>query len=311
MKYKVLCLLITLAILVPIGSLRATTLSLSPDTLNYWRANGGFTRDLSLGSKGFDVNVLEKFLSLHFPQTKVYVDSLYGKSTMTAIAHYQIREKLPLTGYFSKDTRMRLQAVLLDELCNTNEENMLEDSLSYVLGREIGLPVGYAPQILSVVPNTIKTNGIICLTPETLEAFTRLNFDATQNGVGLSITSGYRRPEIQDYLKNLYVSTQGPSALTGIAEPGHSEHQLGTAIDVAVASRKYASTDDSLDITPEGQWLFENAHKYGFVLSYPKGKDLITGYKYEPWHWRYVGTEIAEIVRVSGKTPIEILKELQ
>ncbi len=308
MNYKVFCLVITLSILVPVGNLGATTLSLSPETLNYWRANGGFTRDLTLGSRGFDVSVLEKFLSAQFPLTKVYVDSLYGRSTMTAIAQYQIREKLPLTGYFSKDTRMRLQAVLLDELCNTDNESTLENSLSLALGRDTGLPDGFAPKILSVVPNTIKTNGIICLTPETLEAFTRLYTDAAGSGVGLSITSGYRRPEIQDYLKNLYVSTQGASALAGIADPGHSEHQLGTAMDLAVASRKYASTDDSFGMTPEALWLTQNAYKYGFVLSYPKGKDLITGYKYEPWHWRYVGTEIAELVRVSGKTPIEILQ---
>ena len=70
------------------------------------------------------------------------------------------------------------------------------------------------------------------------------------------------------------------------ARPGHSEHQSGLAIDINMA-------DSAFDSSPEAKWLNDNAYKYGFILRYPKGKDNITGYMYESWHFRYVGTELA------------------
>ena len=83
------------------------------------------------------------------------------------------------------------------------------------------------------------------------------------------------------------------SADTFSARPGHSEHQTGLAIDVN-------SVDDSFRGTPEAIWLADNCYKYGFIIRYPEGKEGITGYKYEPWHIRYVGSEIAKKVHDAG-----------
>ncbi len=75
------------------------------------------------------------------------------------------------------------------------------------------------------------------------------------------------------------------------ARPGHSQHQLGTAIDLGVEGK--SNFNESFGQTSEGVWLSQNAVRFGFVMSYPKGKESITGYSYEPWHYRYIGKDNA------------------
>lgn len=85
------------------------------------------------------------------------------------------------------------------------------------------------------------------------------------------------------------------------ARPGQSEHQTGLAMDISAPSVQSALTTE-VESTPEGQWLRENAHRYGFILRYPAGKEHITGYAYEPWHFRYVGRELAAFLKKKGLT---------
>jgi D-alanyl-D-alanine carboxypeptidase len=91
-----------------------------------------------------------------------------------------------------------------------------------------------------------------------------------------------------------------------VADPCHSEHQLGVAVDVA-AARDPTNLEQSFGDTPEGRWLAANAPAYGFVISYPKGKEAVTGYVYEPWHVRYVGLPLAQQIVASGQTLTEYL----
>ena len=84
------------------------------------------------------------------------------------------------------------------------------------------------------------------------------------------------------------------------ARPGHSEHQTGLAFDVG-------AIDDNFGSTAAGKWLANNAHLYGFIIRYPKGKENITGYKYEPWDIRFLGIDIATKVYESGLTLDEYL----
>ena len=79
-------------------------------------------------------------------------------------------------------------------------------------------------------------------------------------------------------------------AVRTLAPPGHSQHQLGTAID-------FGSIDVSFARTPAGQWLLANAWRYGFSLSYPEGQEALTGYSWEPWHYRYVGRAAAGLIQ--------------
>ena len=117
---------------------------------------------------------------------------------------------------------------------------------------------------------------------------------AKEEGIKLWMTSGYRSYYDQEYIYNGYVKRDGQEkADTYSARPGHSEHQTGLAYDLN-------DLDWNFGETPEGIWVAENCYKYGFILRYPEGKEEITGYKYEPWHIRYVGVEKATEIYESG-----------
>ena len=125
------------------------------------------------------------------------------------------------------------------------------------------------------------------LTKEVESAFNEMKKTAEEQGLNLYISSGYRSYERQKTIFNNNVNTYGRShAETFSARPGHSEHQTGLAFDLN-------TINDSFADTAEGKWVAENAHLFGFVVRYPKGKEAITGYKYEPWHLRYLGIDLA------------------
>ncbi len=136
---------------------------------------------------------------------------------------------------------------------------------------------------------------------EALSAFETMQTDAENEGLDIYISSGFRSYEDQDRIYNNYASYDGYEAAdTYSARPGHSEHQTGLAFDLN-------TIDDSFAYTPEGEWVKNNAHKYGFIIRYPEGKEHITGYMYESWHIRYLGVETATSVYESGLTLEEYL----
>src|SRR3989344_4339766 len=114
---------------------------------------------------------------------------------------------------------------------------------------------------------------------------------AEKDGVDLKILSAYRSYEYQEDLHEYY-SRNYPGADRFSAEAGHSEHQLGTTVDFGAGS--VVDLTQNFANTSQGKWLEKNAVKYGFVMSYPPGKEHITGYIYEPWHYRFIGKEAAE-----------------
>ena len=119
---------------------------------------------------------------------------------------------------------------------------------------------------------------------------------AASEGVSLWVASGFRSYDTQNWLYNNYVAMDGKAAADMYsARPGHSEHQTGLAFDLNVVADYFAWT-------VEGVWLANNCWKYGFIIRYPAGKEGITGYKYEPWHVRYVGTDLSKILYESGLT---------
>jgi zinc D-Ala-D-Ala carboxypeptidase len=117
----------------------------------------------------------------------------------------------------------------------------------------------------------------------------------------VAILAAYRSVADQQVLFDARVAELGfEAAAEGTARPGHSEHHLGTAIDVRPIGA--TDVDQSFGETPTGQWLSESSWQYGFLVSYPAGVEDVTCYKYEPWHLRYVGTELAERMHRSGLT---------
>ena len=173
------------------------------------------------------------------------------------------------------------------------EENKIEekDGITYVNGilianKTYSLPSSYDPG---------KINE------DASNAFQEMKEAAKKDGINLYISSGYRSYETQKEIYNYYVEKDGKEkADTYSARPGHSEHQSGLAMDLNII-------DSSFEGTPEAIWIAENCYKYGFIIRYPKGKDKVTGYKYEPWHIRYLGKEIAKKVYDSGLTLEEYL----
>lgn len=114
--------------------------------------------------------------------------------------------------------------------------------------------------------------------------------EAKEDGVKLSVISAYRSFGEQRALKNHYTVVYGPQTANSFsAEQGYSEHQLGTTVDFTTTS--VGASFSGFDNTEAFDWLVENAYKYGFILSYPKEN---TYYTYEPWHWRFVGEELAD-----------------
>lgn len=116
------------------------------------------------------------------------------------------------------------------------------------------------------------------------------------SGYDMEILSGYRSYAKQEQVYKYWCDIDGVEAASRYsAEPGHSEHQTGLAIDITSLKTSYGDT-------PEGKWLAENCWKYGFIIRYPKDGEPITGYIYEPWHVRYLGTSLAKMVYDSGLT---------
>jgi len=131
-----------------------------------------------------------------------------------------------------------------------------------------------------------------------LRHIARINFEkmakvAKDKGFNIIAVSAYRSFKYQEKLYNNYVKDKGfYYADMASARPGHSEHQTGLAVDIADLSLDY----DNFESTKEFTWIKENAHKYGFIMRYPKANFHITGFKYEPWHYRYVGTDVASYI---------------
>lgn len=128
---------------------------------------------------------------------------------------------------------------------------------------------------------------------------------AKKNGTPLVAFSPYRGYKQQKKLFNDYASGGYDDAIKFSARPGHSEHQLGTTIDfIAVGDHGLTS---NWEVTRTGGWMAKNAWKYGWLMTYPKGKIDVACYSYEPWHYRYFGRELAATIHESGLTPREYL----
>lgn len=157
-----------------------------------------------------------------------------------------------------------------------------------IVNKSFSLPQNYQPL------NENNINCLDCLDSQMMEQFFKMQADAFMNNLNLFISSGFRSFERQQELYTMYTSKDGQEmADIYSARPGHSEHQTGLAFDLN-------SVDSSFADTSEGKWVNENCYKYGFIVRYPKDKETITGYKYEPWHLRYVGEGLAKIIYNNG-----------
>ncbi|MGI8317058.1 M15 family metallopeptidase [Halobacillus mangrovi] len=200
------------------------------------------------------------------------------------------------------------------EQSNANMEEKTQDGLTVVadpqnvqvvVNKQRKLPDGYIPPDLTVPDVPFYFDEDLPkkqMRKEAAKQLEQLFAGAKKAEVELVAASGYRSYERQKRIFQGYVEEHGEKkANTFSAKPGTSEHQTGLAMDVTSAKMSF-QLDQSFRQTEEGEWLANHAHEYGFIIRYPKGKDAITGYTYEPWHLRYVGKDISSEIHNQSLT---------
>jgi D-alanyl-D-alanine carboxypeptidase len=177
-------------------------------------------------------------------------------------------------------------------------------SLLQLVDKQSALPAGYIPPNLTAIPagNLVPGQGGLQLRSVALDALLSMLDSAAGDGQDIRVSSAYRSYDTQVATFQYWVDQLGyDEAIRVSAMPGHSEHQLGTTVDLASSEVSWALTE-GFGNTAAGQWLMNHAYEYGFALSYPEGKEGVTGYAYEPWHWRYIGEDAAANWHASGQT---------
>jgi zinc D-Ala-D-Ala carboxypeptidase len=173
------------------------------------------------------------------------------------------------------------------------------DNILVLVNKNRNLPATYVPDDLVRVEVPFPFEGDhprMYMREVAARALEELFAAALSSGLELYATSGYRSYETQAVIFASNVAKVGEEeANKTSAKPGQSEHQTGLAMDITSAFVKHRLVE-SFGETEEGRWLAENAHHYGFIIRYPRGKERITGYSYEPWHVRYVGQEAATLI---------------
>jgi len=209
-------------------------------------------------------------------------------------------------GIFTKEF-LREKDELLSSVCPKPKREYLDMSLLNI-GQEVGLPdTTYIPSDLRELNTQSSTKTGICLRKEARDAFELLVTEARKNDYKIKASSGFRSYNYQQNLINTR-EKEGVDTSKSIAKAGYSEHQLGVTIDLTGSPIGYAGTTIKFESSVESKWLEENAYKYGFVMSYPKDKEYVTGYIYEPWHYRYVGIDMAQKIKDNGLTITEFLR---
>lgn len=176
-----------------------------------------------------------------------------------------------------------------------------------VVDTERALPTGYAPPDLTNISEAgFPFTPGLALRGLVMADLRALREAAAANGTPITILAGFRSHAQQADLFARRVDEMGSSeAGSRVARPGHSEHQLGTTLDVT--DEGATDVDQSWGASPAGQWVAGHAHEFGFLISYPAGAESRTCYDFEPWHLRYVGRELAAKVIASGLTVREHL----
>ena len=207
--------------------------------------------------------------------------SIEGDYDLSKVGTYELKYVLSDKSGNTKKKSFKLivkeKEVVKNAEKKTSSKGEVIDGVTYINGilianKSYSLPSNYNPGDLLDV---FKTN------------YNNMSTSASSEGVNLRIISGFRSYSSQQAIYNRYVERDGVALADRYsARAGHSEHQTGLAADIN-------SLDQSFENTSEGMWLNNNCYKYGFIIRYPKGKEDITGYMFEPWHIRYVGVDVA------------------
>lgn len=212
------------------------------------------------------------------------------------------------TGNINEPTNSESKDATIDSTTKEETEDV-EIVNGYIVGQQPATEPTFVQGILIVnkknpLPSTYNKGE----DQKARAAFDKMAAAAKQEGFELVAFSGFRSYEYQQTLYDRYVSRDGKDAADRYsARPGYSEHQSGLAFDVGEKGKEDLWLTDAFGESAAGKWLVNNAHKYGFILRYPKGKEDITGYMYESWHFRYLEGDTATKVYQAGVTLEEYL----
>lgn len=262
--------------------------------------------------EGNDVTDLQKVLrNLSYD---IEVSGTFDESTTWALTDIQLQsEEIIPTGLYDEETKQFLQSVVDEEITITPEDGLTKPSEDYLskldsdtvenpydvlalINKKHALPGDYVPKDL-VFPNVrypftedLPKKQLRKIAADALEELFKA---ADEAGLELYAQSGYRSYDRQVAIFTSNVEQHGEEAANNFsARPGQSEHQSGLTMDVT-SSKVDFSLVIEFGETPEGKWIAEHAHEYGFIIRYLEGKEDITQYQYEPWHLRYVGEKVA------------------
>ncbi len=254
----------------------------------------------------------------------------FDERTTWAITDIQLQtDGLSATGLYDEETKQAIQTAINGDASFTPEEGLALPSDAYLkegsssivenpydilalINKEHALPSDYIPNDL-VFPDIrfpfteeLPKRQLREIAANALE---ELFAASDEEGLDLFAQSGYRSYDTQDTIFASNVERHGEEAANNFsARPGESEHQSGLTMDVSTPSVDYMLVVEFGE-TPEGIWLAEHAHEYGFIIRYEKGKEHITQYQYEPWHLRYVGPKVASEVVEQGVTYEEYIEQ--
>lgn len=187
-------------------------------------------------------------------------------------------------------------------------------SLWTVVSKTLAIPLTYVPAQLVIPDVEERSDKSIeerSVRSDIATPLKTMFMAAATDSHALMIGSAYRSAALQKMYFDNYAAVSGAEAANQYsARPGESEHQTGLAVDISTVSRN-CYLNECFTSTPDGQWLATNAYTYGFTLRYPKDKEAITGYQFEPWHYRYVGIDFATALHESGMTLDEAWPYLQ
>ncbi|WP_045524074.1 D-Ala-D-Ala carboxypeptidase VanY [Neobacillus niacini] len=213
--------------------------------------------------------------------------------------------------------QLSLESIFFNDIKEVDGKNVIQNSTNVMalVNKEFYLPEDYIPEDL-VRPDVEFSFGEeeiekSLMRNEAAKALEKMFAAAAENGIELYAVSGYRSYSRQQSLFDAEIDRVGiEKAAQAVAIPGASEHQSGLAMDISSRSNKFY-LNEAFANTTEGKWLKDNAHRFGFILRYPKEKIDITNYMYEPWHFRYVGVKAATIMYEHNWTLEEYFNEVK
>lgn len=257
-----------------------------PDNINVITSNE-YDKNISnyLTLSYFNIDNLDRYIKYENNDNKF--TSVYDTNTIKDNYNYEDTVTF-VNAYLDKD-------YYTNDIVLSKEE---EKKIDVIVNKYYKLSKDYEPNDLTKINSKFASGSNQRLRKEAAIKFEEMAAEALKNGYKIYAGSTYRSYDYQLGLYNRYVAKDGfDEAETYSARAGYSEHQLGLAVDIINGKWEYLSENDE-----EYEWLIDNSYKYGFILRYPRGKEYITGYVFEDWHFRYLGIDLATKVYNSKLT---------